>query len=104
MGAKGYELGADLDAHAKQIDGIADSLKGAVDAAQQVSMPTDAYGILCQPFRMMLDPVEQFGIDSLTKAVEAATAVANNVRSASNAYRTQDETFAGELKNVQVPD
>lgn len=104
MAPKGYELGADLDAHAKQIDGIADSLKGAVDAAQQVSMPTDAYGILCQPFRMMLDPVEQFGIDSLNKAVEAATAVANNVRSASNAYQAQDENFAAEFKNVQVPD
>lgn len=104
MAPKGYELGADLDAHAKQIDGIGDALKGAVDAAQQVSMPTDAYGILCQPFRMMLDPVEQFGIDALNKAVEAAAAVANNVRTASNAYQAQDETFAGELKNVRVPD
>ncbi|MFI7115689.1 type VII secretion target [Amycolatopsis sp. NPDC049868] len=104
MAGKGFELGADLDAHAKQIDGIADGLRTAVDAAQQVSMPTDAYGIICQPFRMMLDPVEEFGINALNKAVEAATAVANNVRSASNAYQTQDENFAAEFKNVQVPD
>ncbi len=104
MAGKGYELGSDLDGHAKQIDGIADSLKVAVDAAQQVSMPTDAYGIICQPFRMMLDPVEQFGIDSLNKAVEAATAVANNVRSSANAYHTQDQDNAAMLNSMQVPD
>ncbi len=104
MAGKGYELGSDLDAHAKQVDGIADGLRTAVDAAQQVSMPTDAYGIICQPFRMMLDPVEEFGITALNKAVEAATAVANNVRSASNAYQAQDENFAAELDKTQVPD
>ena len=56
------ELSTDLTVHAKQLDAIGDGLQQAVDAANQVSMPTDAYGILCQPFRMMLDPVEQYGV------------------------------------------
>ncbi|TWP46421.1 ESX-1 secretion-associated protein, partial [Lentzea tibetensis] len=62
----GFGVTADaLDAHASSLDGLHGRLQTAVDAARSVSMPTDAYGIICQPFRMMLDPVEQWGLDAL---------------------------------------
>ncbi|MEU3274214.1 type VII secretion target [Saccharomonospora sp. NPDC006951] len=82
----GFELGSDLAAHATQIDSCAEGIMEAVEAARQVSMPTDAYGILCQPFRMLLDPVEQSGIDALNEAVDAMTATAEKVRNASESY------------------
>lgn len=87
----GFEVGADLDAHATQLDGLVDQLQQAVDAAREVSMPTDAYGILCQPFRMLLDPVEQGGIDALTESVSAMQATADKVRKAAEAYRTTED-------------
>lgn len=94
----GFELGADLDAHASQLDGCTDQLQQAVDAARRVSMPTDAYGILCQPFRMLLDPVEQYGIDALTEAVTAMRATAEKVRKASETYRGTEQGFTDELR------
>ncbi|TVT44740.1 ESX-1 secretion-associated protein [Amycolatopsis rhizosphaerae] len=94
------ELSTDLTAHAQQLDAIGDGLQQAVDAANQVSMPTDAYGILCQPFRMLLDPVEQYGIDALQKAVEAMTAVSGNVREAAAAYDEYESGVADGLNKT----
>ncbi|CAM2980175.1 type VII secretion target [Saccharomonospora xinjiangensis] len=98
----GFEVGADLDAHATQLDAVVDQLTQALEAAQQVSMPTDAYGILCQPFRMMLDPVEQFGIDALSDSVEAMQATADKVRKAAEQYRTTDETYRDSMRGGDV--
>lgn len=87
----GFEVASDLDAHATQVEGVKDQIDQAVDAAQQVSMPTDAYGILCQPFRMLLDPVEGFGVDALKGASEAMQSTADKVRKIAEAYRAQDD-------------
>ncbi|WP_018683735.1 type VII secretion target [Actinokineospora enzanensis] len=93
----GFDIGADLTAHAGQLDQFTSDLHRTVDAANQVSMPTDAYGILCQPFRMMLDPVEQYGIDTLTKTVEAMEAVSGRVRETARAYRETEDTNTSNL-------
>jgi hypothetical protein len=98
MAPRGYEIGGDLEAHARQLDGIADGLKQAVDAANQVSMPTDAYGILCQPFRMMLDPVENYGITALQNTVTAMDAQAQKVRDAAKAYDSYESEAASSMK------
>jgi hypothetical protein len=98
MTAGGFEIGSDLDAHATQVDGVTDSLRQAVDAANQVSMPTDAYGILCQPFRMLLDPVEQYGIDALTKAVTAIESVAESVRTSAKSYQAVEDDVTAAMK------
>jgi hypothetical protein len=90
--ADGFELvSAELSGHAGKLDSFTDRLRQAVDAAQQVSMPTDAYGILCQPFRALLDPVERYGIDALNKSVEAMEAVAKGVRETASAYEGTEE-------------
>ncbi|PPK63268.1 type VII secretion target [Actinokineospora auranticolor] len=94
----GFDIGADLGAHAGQLDGCVGELRRAVEAANTVSMPTDAYGILCQPFRMLLDPVEQFGIDALSKAVEAMDTVATQVRETARAYQSTEDANVSNLK------
>ncbi|PXY19461.1 type VII secretion target [Prauserella muralis] len=94
----GFELGSDLTAHATQIDGCTDQLNVAVQAAQQVSMPTDAYGILCQPFRMLLDPVEQYGIDALNEAVSAMQATADKARRAAEVYQSTEDGVVDAFK------
>jgi Excreted virulence factor EspC, type VII ESX diderm len=87
----GYEVSGDLSSHGGQLDAVRDQLQTALDAAMAVSMPTDAYGVLCQPFRMMLDPVEQFGMDAITKAMSAMESLAQGVRDTARAYETQDQ-------------
>ncbi|MFI5610634.1 type VII secretion target [Amycolatopsis sp. NPDC051903] len=101
MAPKGYEVGSDLESHARQLDGISDGLQQAVDAANQVSMPTDAYGILCQPFRMMLDPVEEFGLNALKITVTAMDAQAEKVRSAAKAYEDLETGAKNNLNSTQ---
>ncbi len=98
----GFEIGADLDAHASQLDGVVEQLQQAVEAARQVSMPTDAYGILCQPFRMLLDPVEEHGIEALTESVKAMQAQADKVRRAAEAYRATEDAHAESLGGIDV--
>ncbi|MEU4666928.1 type VII secretion target [Amycolatopsis sp. NPDC023774] len=104
MAPKGYEVGSDLKAHARQLDGIGDGLRQAVDAANRVSMPTDAYGILCQPFRAMLDPVEEFGINALQNTVTAMDAQAQKVRNAAQAYETYETGTTDAIASTKVPD
>lgn len=101
MAPKDIEVGHDLTAHARELDGIADGLGKAVDAANQVSLPTDAYGILCQPFRALLDPVEQYGVNALTKAVGAMQQTAENVRSAAEAFASNDQDIASGFRAGQ---
>ena len=97
--AEGFEVvGETLDGHRKQLDDLSERLRGALDAARTVSMPTDAYGILCQPFRMMLDPVEQWGLDALNGAVEAMDSAATGVNNTVKQYRQQDDVVADSFR------
>ncbi|ONI89426.1 hypothetical protein ALI22I_15505 [Saccharothrix sp. ALI-22-I] len=95
----GFEIVAEtLDAHNKQLGDLSARLQGAVDAAKTVSMPTDAYGIICQPFRMMLDPVEQFGLEALQGAVEAMDAAGKAVKDTVDQYREMEEAIRDSFK------
>lgn len=102
MTEDGFRIGVDLTAHAQQLSGVMDALAQAMDAAQQVSMPTDAYGILCQPFRMMLDPVEKYGIDALEKAVDAMDAASNEIRSTADWYQGMDDESAAAFRETEI--
>lgn len=97
--ADGFELvGWELQGHAGRLVDFTDRLRQAVDAAQQVSMPIDAYGILCQPFRALLDPVENYGVDALNGAVTAMEAAAKGVRDTARAY---EDTETGNDSSLQ---
>ncbi len=98
----GFEIVADtLASHSKQLDDLSARIQTAVDAAKTVSMPTDAYGIICQPFRMMLDPVEQWGQDALQGAVEAMEAAGKAVKDTVTQYREIEETIRDSFKAAE---
>jgi hypothetical protein len=97
----GWEVVADeLDGHSKQLLDLSDRLQTAIDAAKQVSMPTDAYGILCQPFRLMLDPVEQWGLDALQGAVDAVGATSEQMKTTAQGYHKLDQGGANTVRSV----
>jgi uncharacterized protein YukE len=91
-----------LRSHASKVDGVVDQLNVAVDASQQVSLNNDAYGILCRPFAWMIDPVEQYGIQTLQKAVEAMQEVAENVRGAAEEYQAADDAGSSLIGGIEV--
>ena len=96
----GYEvLTGELTAHAGKVDGIADRLQTAVDAARQVTMNNDAYGVICQPFAILLQPFEEMGVNALAKGSETVRDNAGTVRDAAKAYDATEtaktSTFRG---------
>jgi uncharacterized protein YukE len=92
----------DLHTHASKVDGVADRIGTAVEAAQQVTLDNDAYGILCRPFAWMLDPVEKQGVEALKRAAEAMRETAENVRTAADEYRTVDEGNSDAFRRLQA--
>ncbi|WP_158892417.1 type VII secretion target [Amycolatopsis anabasis] len=100
-GGKGYEvLHDELGTHAGKVDGLAQRLQTAVDAAQQVTMDNSAYGVICQPFALMLDPFEKMGVDALRKAHEAVTDSAGKVRDAAKQYEGKEKDTIQTLKST----
>jgi hypothetical protein len=100
MSNDGFSVGIDLSAHSQQLKGVMDALSQAVDAARTVSMPTDAYGILCQPFRMMLDPVEQWGLDALQEAVDATDTAADQVQAVARTYQETEQESSAQFREL----
>jgi hypothetical protein len=91
-----------LRSHGGKVDEVVDQLTTAVQASQEVSLSNDAYGILCQPFAMMLEPVEQHGIQTLQKAVEAMQETAENVRASAEDYQSVDDGNRDIFKGIQI--
>jgi len=102
--ADGYEVLTDeLGTHAGKVDGLAERLQTAVDAARQVSMDNSAFGVICQPFALMLDPFERMGVQALEAAKESVSGTAGSVRTAATKYEGQDEGTAQAVKTMGEP-
>jgi hypothetical protein len=100
-GSDGYEvLHDELDTHAGKVDGLAQRLQTAVDAAQQVTMDNSAYGVICQPFALMLDPFEQMGVKALQKAHDSVGDSAGKVRDAASQYDTKEKDTIKTVKSA----
>lgn len=98
----GYEvLTGELDAHAKKIDAYAQRLQAAVDAARQVTMNNDAYGVICQPFAMLLQPFEEMGVNALAKGVESVNETAQGMRDTVKSYNEQEASESARMDGLR---
>ncbi|MEU5851115.1 ESX-1 secretion-associated protein [Saccharopolyspora shandongensis] len=102
MGDQMNVVTENLRAHSSKVDGVADKLQTAVDAAQQVTMNDDAYGIICQPFAMLLQPFEENGVEALSKAVESMQEIAEKVRSTAEDYQSVDDANSAAIGGIEV--
>lgn len=98
--AGGYEVITEaLVGHATSLGRIADQLSTALDAANTVSMPRDAYGVICQFFPPMIDPIEQSGVTTIQQSVtamnETITAVNTTAREYDTVESTNTQSFGG---------
>jgi len=94
-------LPGELDAHAGKVDGLTDRLRTAVDAANTVTMDNSAYGVVCQPFAMMLQPFEQMGVNALKQAADTLSETAVKVRDTAKVYETTDTMNAASHKGIE---
>lgn len=87
----GFEiLGGELEGHAGKVDALVDRMRTAVDAANTVTMNNDAYGVVCQPFAMLLQPFEEWGVRTLRQAADTLADSAKKVRDTVQAYTDTD--------------
>ena len=96
-----YEVLTDeLTAHAGKLHALTERLRTAADAANQATMNDDAYGVICQPFAMMLQPFEQMGLNAVRQGVGTLSDTADKVRKATTHYDTTETAEAAKFRGV----
>jgi hypothetical protein len=98
----GYDvLTEELRTHAGKVDGFADRLRTAADAANQVTMNNEAFGVICQPFAMLLQPFEEMGANAVSQAVETVTDTAGKLRDTGGSYDTTEQAEAQRFTSIE---
>jgi hypothetical protein len=83
-----------LQAHAKKVDSFADRLTQAVDAAREVSLPSDAYGMCCLDLPLMLNPLQHLGVAALSESGKWLSTTAASVKRTAEDYTEIDDRNA----------
>ncbi|HET9117336.1 MAG TPA: type VII secretion target [Pseudonocardiaceae bacterium] len=79
-----------LRAHARKVDGFAGRLSQAVDAAREVSLPSDAYGFCCLDLPLMLNPLQYLGMTALGNSEKLLSTTVADVERTANDYAEID--------------
>ncbi|KAF0847586.1 type VII secretion target [Nocardia caishijiensis] len=89
--------------HATNLSSAGSGLTQALEAAQAVSAPSDAFGQLCAFLGpLFVDAVETDGIEAIQAAITAFGDTSANLTAVADAFTTRDTTHAAALKNLDV--
>jgi hypothetical protein len=96
----------EIKGHATSIGQLQQQLAEAHEAAKTMVIAEDGFGILCRPFAWLLKPVEQWGTDTIAKAVEALDSVAANLAASAQAYQEMEDGNAAMFQQIldEMPD
>ncbi|MFE3543428.1 type VII secretion target [Nocardia sp. NPDC059177] len=102
-GAGEINVSADqIKSHATNITSAGSGLTEAMEAAQAVSAPSDAFGKLCAFLGpLFVDSVETDGIDAIQSAITAFGDTSANLTAVADAFTTRDTTNAAALKSQE---
>jgi Excreted virulence factor EspC, type VII ESX diderm len=79
--------------HMGGLASVRGQLELGLDAAEEVTMSKDAYGVLCSFFPDMLEPLTDLGIDTLRAAVRSTQELADTILLTADQYQAlEDET------------
>lgn len=93
-----------LRQHARKIDDFAGRLAQAVDAAREVSLPSDAYGVACLDLPMLLNPLQYLGMAALDRGRKQLSTSASAVEDAAAEYTAVDDyTLLALHRAIEVP-
>ncbi|NKY47735.1 type VII secretion target [Nocardia cerradoensis] len=103
MSSKQVQVDPDkIRTHAKNVQGVSDSLSVALQAGQAVSVPTDAFGKLCSFLPpLFLDTVEDDGLEAIKTAADALNADAGTLEQVATSLQNTDSTNASDLGSVR---
>ena len=83
-----------LRAHSRKVDSFADRLTQAVDAAREVSLPSDAYGVCCLDLPLMLNPLQYLGVAALGNSRNRLSTTSTKVEYTAADYAEIDDRNA----------
>lgn len=89
-----------LRASLAALDDAAGTLGTALGAARTVSLPTEAYGILCAFLPPLVDPAELGGTSTISTGIDGVDATTDAVRAAAGGYDAADATGAGDFRGL----
>jgi imidazoleglycerol phosphate dehydratase HisB len=102
---QGYQVAPDeLTAHASSLEDIGRTLGQAVSAAQQVTMGTQAYGMIAGPlFVPIVTAISSAGIDALSSSQSGVASLARGVKDTAASYHELDQDNATRLTSIHTP-
>ena len=80
-----------LTEHAGNIDRIYDQMGQAAAAGQQISLPSDTYGVLCVDLPVMINPLQELAAMALTACANHLSYAAGGIRTTARDYAAVDE-------------
>ena len=104
MTSAGGELNVSPDkikTHASNVASVGAGLSEALEAAQAVSAPSDAFGKLCAFLcPLFVDSVETDGIDAIQSAIDAFADTSANLSAIADAFTSRDDTNAAAINTA----
>ncbi|MFF2082372.1 type VII secretion target [Nocardia sp. NPDC058176] len=92
-----------IKTHASNVSTAGSGLTEALQAAQAVSAPSDAFGKLCAFLGpLFVDAVETDGIDAIEAAIAAFDDTSANLSAAADAFTSRDAANAAALKKLDL--
>jgi hypothetical protein len=92
----------ELRAHASKLEELGDRLRTALDAANQVTLGTEAYGVLCSFFVPVVHDVSHPGVEALSAASASLAGTAGNVKDTASTYGTVDDESAAMFSDWEM--
>ncbi|MEV6597691.1 type VII secretion target [Actinoplanes sp. NPDC051346] len=86
--------------HAASVDGIADAVRQARSAVQEVTMDSQAYGQLCQFLPTLLTPLFELAVDALDDADDALRDTAQGLRAVAASTTATDEAAGRRVRTA----
>ncbi|MFC0115588.1 type VII secretion target [Kibdelosporangium aridum] len=91
----------ELRAHASRLNGLQDRLNTALDAANQVALGDQAYGVICSFFVPIVHAVSAPGVTALRGTATAMGETSVGVKTTATSYddveQSNTQPFAGAL-------
>lgn len=103
MGSAGGQVQMPLEAvrgHAGSVDAVADAVRTAYQAANQVYLDVAAFGMLCSFVPSLFDPVLRGTVEAIDGAGQGLADTAGRLRLAADLSQAADEASAATVRQA----
>jgi hypothetical protein len=99
--SEGFRVSSEeIRTHANTVRGFEGRAGTAADAGAHVASLDDAYGVLCQPFGMMVAIPQNRAVDALSRTRETTKQLADNLGAAADAYQEFEQRVVDIVERI----